>query len=294
MPGKTRTPPQKGPQGGDAEYILGTGDHESDRLGLQHRLWAASAHQLWERAGLQPGMTVLDVGCGPGHATMDLAEIVGGARGDGGGGRVVAIDESPLYLKHLHNKAQARSLSNIERILGDAQELATLIPQHAATFDLAYARWLLCFVSDPAAVVAGVATMLKPGGAFAIQDYFNYEAMTLAPRSEPFARAVRAIGKSWRDRGGDPDIVARLPAMLRAHGLEVADLRINQRVATPHSTIWAWPDAFWKSYIPRLVVMGYLTEHDQHAFEAAWSEASSDPDAFMMLPPVYDLLAIKP
>ena len=267
--------------------MLGTGEQESERLGLQHRLWSASAHNLWERAGLRPGMTVLDVGCGPGHASMDLAEIVGTA------GRVVALDESPLYLKHLRDKAQGRHLSNIDRILGDAQQLGQLLPDRAGSFDIAYARWVLCFVPDPAAVVSGVARVLKPGGRFAIQDYFNYEAMTLAPRSEPFSRGIRAICASFRDRGGDPDIVARLPAMLRKHGLEMLDLRINQRVARPDSTIWAWPDVFWKNYLPRLVQAGYLSEAESKAFEAAWSEAGSDPDSFMMLPPVYDVLAVK-
>jgi ubiquinone/menaquinone biosynthesis C-methylase UbiE len=286
MTAPTRTPPAKRPADRE-EYILGTGDRESDRLGLQHRLWAASAHNLWERAGLLPGMSVLDVGCGPGHATMDLAEIVGPT------GRVVAVDESPLFLKHLHDKAQGRHLHNVERVLGDAQQLSQLLPEHTASFDLAYARWVLCFVPHPESVISGVAAMLKKGARFAIQDYFNYEAMTLAPRCEPFSRAVRAIGQSWRDRGGDPDIVSRLPGLLRAHGIELSDIRINQRVARPKSSIWAWPDSFWSSYIPRLVVMGYLTESDQKAFEAAWSEASTDPDAFMMLPPVYDLCATK-
>jgi ubiquinone/menaquinone biosynthesis C-methylase UbiE len=285
MPSPTRTPPA--PQPASDEYVLGTGEQESDRLGLQHRLWAASAHNLWERAGLVPGLSVLDVGCGPGHATMDLAEIVGPR------GRVVAVDESPLFLKHLHDKAQGRRLNNVERVLGDAQQLPQLLPEHTGSFDMAYARWVLCFVPNPEAVIAGIASMLKSGGRFAIQDYFNYEAMTLAPRSEPFSRAVRAIAQSWRDRGGDPDIVARVPSMLRAHGLELSDIRVNQRVARPKSSIWAWPDAFWSSYIPRLVVMGYLTESDQKAFEAAWSETSADPDAFMMLPPVYDVCATK-
>lgn len=78
-----------------SEYVLGTGEIESTRLGLQHRIWSGPAHWLWERAGIRPGMTVLDVGCGPGHASIDLAEIVGPS------GRIYAVDESPLFLKHL-------------------------------------------------------------------------------------------------------------------------------------------------------------------------------------------------
>lgn len=269
------------------EYILGTGDNESDRLGLQHRLWAASAHMLWERAGIQPGLTVVDIGSGPGHATMDLAEIVGPT------GRVIALDESPLFLKQLHDRAQARHLHNVQRVLGDAQHIAALLDNVRGQVDVAYARWVLCFVSDPEAVVAGVAALLRPGGRLAVQDYFNYESMSLAPRSEPFSRVVRAVAQSWRDRGGDPDIVARLPGMFRRHGLDLIDLRLNQRVARPGSQLWHWPDTFFGSFVPRLVEMGYLTEPERKGFEAAWSAASNDPDAFMMLPPLYDVLAVR-
>lgn len=269
------------------EYVLGTGDLESSRLGLQHRLWSASAHSLWEMAAIRPGQRILDVGCGPGHATIDLAEIVGPR------GQVIAVDESPLFLKHLHDRIQGQHLRNVERILGDAQQLPALLPNRAASMDLAYCRWMLCFVPDPEAVVRGVASLLKPGGRFAIQDYFNYESMSLAPRREPFSRAIRAVGKSFRDRGGDPDIMSRLPALCRKHGLELTQLGVNQRIARPGTTIWAWPDSFFATYIPRLVEMGYLTTEDRKAFEAAWSEAGDDPDSFMHLPPVYDLLAVK-
>lgn len=285
----TRTPSRSRPHrdANAPEYVLGTGEQESDRLGLQNRLWSASAHLLWERAGLRPGMTVLDVGCGPGHATVELAEIAGPT------GRVIAVDESPLFLKHLLDRVQARRLHNVERVLGDAQELETLLPQVKASVDLAYARWVLCFVPDPEAVVRGIASLLKPGGRVAIQDYFNYESMSIAPKNDAFTTIILAIGQSWRARGGDPDIASRLPALFRKHGLELDDIRLNQRVAQPSSTIWAWPDSFWKSYLPRMVEMEAITTAERDAFEAAWKKTCADPDAFMLLPPVFDLVAVK-
>lgn len=289
LPMTTRTPARsRPPRDGDApEYVLGTHEQESNRLGLQNRLWSASAHQLWERSALRPGETVLDVGCGPGHATVELAEIVGST------GHVLAVDESPLFLKHLQDRVVARRLNNVERVLGDAQQLSSLLPQVAGKVDLAYARWVLCFVPDPEAVVRGVASLLKPGGRFAVQDYFNYESMSIAPKHEAFTRVILAIGRSWRARGGDPDIVSRLPAMFRKHGMELQDIRLNQRVARPNSTIWAWPDTFWKSYLPRMVEMETITPAEREAFDAAWQAASRDPDAFMLLPPVFDLVAVK-
>lgn len=284
MPSRTPTQP---PPTAPTEYVLGTGDTESTRLGLQHRLWSAAAHNLWERAGIRPGMSILDVGSGPGHASIDLAEIVGPS------GRVYAVDESPLFLKHLHDLVQGRHLKNVDRLLGDAQQLPSLLPSLSGKIDLAYCRWVLCFVPDPDAVVAGVASLLKPGGRFAIQDYFNYESMTIAPRKEAFSRVIRAVAKSWRGRGGDPDIVSRLPALFRKHGLELTHLAVNERIAQPRSTMWAWPDSFWASYLPRLVEMGEISREEKKAFEACWSEASDDPDSFMLLPPVFDVIGVK-
>jgi ubiquinone/menaquinone biosynthesis C-methylase UbiE len=280
-------PPSANKPAQGAEYVLGTDQTESVRLGLQHRLWAESAHRLWERAGVMPGASVLDVGCGPGHAALDMAEIVGPT------GRVVGVDESAVFLKHLHDEAKARRLGNVQRALGDVQDLAKILADQRGTFDVAYARWVFCFVKDPSAVLAGIASSLKPGGRVAIQDYFSYESMTLAPRHEAFTRVIRAVGASWRLRGGDPDIVSRLPALGREVGLELDYLAINPRVARPGMPMWHWPDSFWKSYVPRLVETGHLTPSDRQEFESLWASASKNPDVFMMLPPVFDLVLVK-
>ena len=61
----------------DRDYVLGTHDEELARLGLQHRVWRPVVLDCWQRAGITLGKRVLDVGAGPGYATVDLAEIVG-------------------------------------------------------------------------------------------------------------------------------------------------------------------------------------------------------------------------
>lgn len=271
-----------------SEYVLGTGSEETNRLGLQHRLWSACTHALWERAGVQPGMTVLDLGCGPGHASLDLAQIVGPA------GRVIAIDESASFLKQLHDQAVARKAHWIERVLGDVQDLAGVLHDDAGLIDVAYARWVFCFLAHPERVVEGLSRLVKPGGRVAVQDYFNYErSLTLAPRREAFTKVIHAVAASWRARGGDTDVMARLPGMFLRHGFEIADLNVVQRIARPDSSLWHWPNSFWQTFIPRLVETGFITEDDRRAFEAAWDEAGRDPGAFVQLPPVYELIVRK-
>ena len=144
-----------------AEYVLGTGSDESVRLGLQHRLWSESAHALWERAGLQPGQTVMDLGCGPGHASVDMAQIVGPR------GRIIAIDESAGFLKQLRDQAESRRLTNIERVLGDVQQLGECIQDGAGTIDRRDPPPLSAFTRAERRVLARVRT---PTG---VQRYLN-------------------------------------------------------------------------------------------------------------------------
>lgn len=268
---------------GDRDYVLGTSDDEVVRLGFQHRAWAREAYDLWERAGFAPGQTLLDVGCGPGFATIDLAHIVGPS------GRVIAIDESQKYIDILSARPWAHERQIIQASRGDVQRL-DLPP---SSVQGAFARWVLCFVADPEAVVAGVARALVRGGAFAIQDYFNYRALALAPRSAIMERVVLAVEASWRGRGGDPDVAGRLPALCARHGLAVREVRPHLRVARPGSLLWHWPTLFFRTYVPSLVEMGLLTRDDQGAFEREWAERSRDASTFFCTPPVFDLIAVK-
>ncbi len=271
-----------------AEYVLGTDAAETVRLGLQHRLWSAHTHALWERAGIQPGWVVLDLGSGPGHATLDLAQIVGPT------GRVVAVDESASFLKALHDLSTARKYQNIDRVLGDVHELEELLPGDAAAYDAAYARWVFCFLDEPQRLVDGLARVLKPGGRIIVQDYFNYErSLTLAPRCEAFTKVINAVSASWRARGGDGDVMGKLPGMFARAGFRIDHLDVVQRIARPGSTLWHWPNSFWQTFLPRLVETGFLSPEDRAAFDVAWAEASKDPACFVQLPPVYELIAVR-
>lgn len=268
------------------EYVLGTDEQERIRLGIQHRLWAAHAHQAWEHAGLRPGWRVLDVGCGPGWASMDMAEIVGPS------GSVFGVDESDQYVHWFNQAVPAAGLPWASAVRGDVHQIAQTARAHSP-FDMGYVRWVLCFVKDPGSVVAQVAGLLKPGGRLVIQDYFNYECMSLAPRRAAFTRGIQAVAKSWRDRGGNPDVMGDMPALLRKAGLRVIHREVIQRFAHPHEQMWTWPTVFWKTFMPRLEESGYLTPQERAAFEQAWADATNDPDSFIHLPTVYELVAEK-
>jgi SAM-dependent methyltransferase len=265
------------------EYALGTNAAEIVRLGVQHRLWGAQAFSIWERAGIRAGQSVLDIGCGPGYTTFDLAGVVTSK------GRVVAIDESALFVEELKRRQKLLAETTIDARVGDVQRLE-LAP---GSFDAAYQRWVLCFVRDPEAVVRGVAHALKPGGAFAIQDYLHYEGILLSPPSEPFRRFVTVVAEAWRDRGGDTDIGLRLPGLLAKHGLTPVEISPLHRVARSGSPLWTWPTIFIETYAPRLVDEGRLTPAEHEALVRDWAEHTGDPNAYFVSPPMVDIIAVK-
>ncbi len=265
------------------EYVLGTQDAELRRLGFQHRLWSRQAAEAWEAARFRPGQRLLDVGCGPGFATTELAQLVGPA------GAVVGVDASERFINYLRARAAAISLPQIDARVGDVQNLD--LP--AATLDGAYARWVLCFVSDPMNVVQGVAAALRPGGVFVIQDYYYYRGAAICPTRPVVRKVFEAVDQSWRARGGDPDIGKRLPTMLAEAGFDVARIDPLVRVARPETALWQWPETFFANYLPTLVEMNLITTAEAEEWNEHWRQRTADPASAFITPPMLSIVAVR-
>jgi SAM-dependent methyltransferase len=232
----------------------------------------------------QGGCTIVDIGCGPGYATLDLAEIVGF------GGRVIAIDRSRRFLDWLARDAAARRLENIDIVEGDLGD--TILPEACA--DFIWCRWLLAFVSAPAAVIEKMVRALKPGGSLMIQEYYDYRSWRLAPATPEIEYMCEVVMKSWRAEGGEPDIGIALPALLSDAGLDVTLAEAVTFVSRPRDFSWQWTDAFVASAPSRLVELGWLTIEEAERIRIAWRARTADPKTLMFSPGVMQLIARKP
>ncbi len=266
----------------ERDYVLGTHDDELTRLGLQNAVWRAHSNAAWQRAGFTAGQTLLDVGCGPGWASFDLAEIVRAH------GRVVGVDRSRRYLDALEAGARARGLAHVEaheRDL-DTQEL----PDVAA--DGAWARWVFAFVSEPQSLLERVVDRLKPGGALVIHEYVDYRTWRLSPRNAAFEEFVSEVMASWRATGGEPDIAMDLARWLPAMGCTV-EARVITEFVRPESFWWEWPRAFVAIGLQRLVDLGRVSEARAAEMRAAFAEAERIDGAFLLTPAVLEIVARK-
>jgi SAM-dependent methyltransferase len=263
--------------------VLGTEAAEVERLGLQHRVWRPRVTDAWRRAGFTTGQHLIDVGCGPGYATVDLAAIVGPE------GRITALDRSPSFLEALAARAAKGGLENIDAI---RVELDTgSLPAMAA--DGAWARWVFAFVTRPRQLLGAVSSALKPGAALVIFEYFNYTSWKLIPREPGLEEFVEGVVSSWRSTGGEPDIGLDLISWLPDLGFRIEALNPITDIVGPDNFVWQWPATFVDVGVSRLASLGYFTTERADAIKAMFRKAAATPGTRMITPGVVEIIARK-
>lgn len=263
----------------EKEYVLGTHMDELDRLAFQHQVWREHAYRLWMRT-LAPGQRILDLGAGPGFTTFDIASLVGPK------GRVLAIDLSDRFLEHLQTQIQLLGLKHVETLTADVQAL-----QLNEQWDGAYARWVFCFLPEPARAIQAIAAALRPGAVLAILDHLDFSAIEAIPRSGVFTRAMEAVARSWREAGGNCEVVTALVPLLNANGFRVREVQPVSQAGMSGSLIWEWADHFFRVQIPQITTRGLLSEADARVFMEEWNERSKDPGAVFISPAQASIIA---
>lgn len=122
----------------------------------------AGAQLLLDRAGVIPGMRVLDVGCGPGRITVPAARRVGA------NGEVVALDVQKAMLQRLQKEIEAQNITNVRLLHAGAGEGKT----QPESFDCAFLVTVLGEIPDKAAALHEIYRALKPGALLSITEVF--------------------------------------------------------------------------------------------------------------------------
>ena len=267
----------------DRDYVLGTHDEELARLGLQHRVWRPVVLDCWQRAGVTVGKRVLDVGAGPGYATVDLAEIVGPT------GEVVALERSRNFIDAMEATCRARSLTNVK--IHEIDLMTDDLP--TGDYDFAWCRWVLSFVVDHALLIRKLARAMPKGSLSIFHEYGHYESWRFFPRLPMQERFREHVIATWRESGGEPDGAAQLPALLSANGFIIRSATPHVFCVRPRDHMWQWPAMFIETYLPRLIEMGRIDQAFADDVRADLANAEANPNALMISPLVLEIVAEK-
>jgi SAM-dependent methyltransferase len=271
----------------DQTYPFGYGEEELQRLEEQHCVWEQENQQLLSRAGFGEGNTLVDLGCGPGFTTLDLARRVGSM------GRVIAVDrDGERSIPRLREAADAAGFGNVETRVADLRHFD--LPSESV--DGVYGRWVLMYLPEPdaRALATRIARWLRPGGTCALVEFCNFSHIRIYPPVEHFGLVAEALMRAAAgESGSNPEIGCILPGLLDEVGLEV-ELGVATKAIRPATVEWQWPDALFGQILPKLVDRGYLAEAILDEFSADWAARSRSPSTIFFSSPVLEVIGRRP
>ncbi|MDX2171036.1 MAG: methyltransferase domain-containing protein [Deltaproteobacteria bacterium] len=255
----------------DSHYVIRGGEAGRERLRMLARIMAPTTRALLARAGVGAGMTCLDVGCGGGDVSVELARLVGPR------GRVIGIDMDATKIDLARREAAALGLANVEfRVATIAQ------PGVTGGIDVAYARFVLTHLPDPQAVLAQLRGVLRPGGRMVVED-IDFTGHFAHPDAPAFRRYVYLYTQVVQRRGADPNIGLRLPGLLLAAGYGGVGVQVVQPAGLTGEVKELSPLTL-ESIVDALVDEGLATADEVAATVRDLYAFARDPGTLMSLP----------
>ena len=248
------------------------GHHESVVQAHARRRADVEAWFLLPR--LQPGMRLLDAGCGPGTVTAGLARAVAP-------GEVVGIDVASGVLDHARAHAADEGVENVTFSEGDVYAL----DHPDASFDVVYANQLLQHLTDPVRAIREMGRVLRPGGLLAVRDG-DYATMSPSPKFPEFEDWNRLYHQTAYHNGAEPDAGRALPGWVRAAGFAEIELHPNVvALAGEEARVWGrtWSQRIlYSSVADQALEYGYATQADLDRLSNAWATWAESGSPFYM------------
>ena len=241
-----------------------------------HRTRTAENSAAYLLPHLRPGLSLLDIGSGPGTITVDLAERVAP-------GQLTAVELTEAALAVTRAEVERRGLHSARLVTGDVHEL----PFPPDSFDVVHAHQVLQHVADPVTALREMVRVCRPGGVVAVRDG-DYDGFTWYPQLPGLDRWLELYQAAARANGGEPNAGRRLLAW--AHAAGITDLTASASTwcyAEPASReAWGgmWADRITGSAITeQILASGIGTQQDIDAVAAAWRELAAHPDGWIAI-----------
>jgi ubiquinone/menaquinone biosynthesis C-methylase UbiE len=263
------------------QYVIRGGKLGYERLQVLARTWLPTTSALLDRAGLRPGMSCLDLGCGGGDVTFELA------RRAAPGGQVTGMDMDEVKLGLARQAAAAQGVSNV---VFRAQDVYAW--SEPGSYDLVYCRNVLQHLSRPVDILRAMWEAVRDGGAIVVEDA-DFEGSFCDPPNEGFAFWVEAYQRVLERHGGDPLSGRKLYRRFREAGIPAPELTVVQRAdvageakTLPHSTVEATAEA--------IIRAGIASAGQVRSALASLADFAADPGSVCGSPRVFQAWARRP
>ncbi|PYI25770.1 UbiE/COQ5 methyltransferase [Aspergillus indologenus CBS 114.80] len=230
-------------------------------------------------AHLQPHHRILDIGCGPGTITVDLAAHVPQ-------GHVTGLERAGAILPDARARAAARNLTNIAFVEGDANALAYADD----TFDVVFCHQVLQHVADPVAVLAEMRRVCKPGGIVAAREA-DYSAFMWYPELPGLRRWQALYDAVARRNGGEPNAGRFVHVWARRAGFAAGAVECTVSAwcfATPEEVSWwsgTWQErAVQSAFAKGALENGLASVEELEGISGVWRDWGQDRDAWIAIP----------
>jgi len=242
-----------------------------ERLDRQALRTASVRHPLYFRVGLDRAQRVLDVGCGNGAVTRDLAQLTAG--------EIVAVDHDADMVRAAQTTLEG--LPNVSVKEADAKRL----PFPDASFDLVVCHLLLMWVDGPVQAIAEMARVCRPGGTILAAMEPDYGGKMHWPENPVVDQVFQ--GDMIRKKGGDPHAGRKLRAWFVEAGLEPEVGLSNPRVPSCAEDLASYEVE--RGFYRKALLQGGLTERQIDAWEREYVASLRSGEQFNFLPLFYAL-----
>lgn len=264
--------------GGASGYALTLGEDEVRRYRYMAEAARQSEQDLWQAAGITPGATVADIGCGPGALFPAVMDAIGP------GGRLIGVDGNAGTVTAAQSMIDAHAWPNATVQVGQAE--ATGLPD--GSVDVAMVRHVLGHNgSTEQQIVDHLAALVRPGGHLYLLDVdaSMFRVRPSDPDVESLDETYRAFHAA---RGNDLEVGLRLSRVLTTAGLEVTAYRGWIQILVPTGEFrppaWAAREA--------MKVAGFASEADIARWDAALTALTSDPPTIFF--PIFGAVGRRP
>ena len=233
---------------GADSYALGYSEAEFRRLKFQGEYLRDFTADVLRRAGIAPGMRVLDIGCGVGDVSLLAAEMVSSS------GTVVGVDRSEQAVALARQRAAAAGMDHVRFT---ASELEAFSPDQP--FDALIGRLILAYLPDPAATLRRLSGLVRPGGTVAFQEMVLPLTCSV-PDGPLFRKCCEWMMETFERAGFQIDMGSKLLATFLAAGLPAPQMTAAGHVeGGSQSPVYAYLADTLRSLLPMAERIGVAT-----------------------------------